>query len=376
MAGVYVHVPFCLRKCIYCDFFSVPEIGQTTAYVEALRKEMELRRDFLGEEPQTFYIGGGTPSLLPLTLLEGIVEAADRYFDLSHCTEFTLEANPDDLSPEYVRSLRSLPFNRISLGVQSFDDEVLRFLGRRHTARQALRAIDLCRLVGYENLSIDLIYGLPVAEKENSLEAALRLDLPHISAYHLTYEEGTPLYELLQKGLSPIDEEISASQFLYFHQRLSTAGYVHYELSNFAKEGCFSRHNTAYWKGEPYIGLGPSAHSFRGIRREANVRSLPLYLSSLSEGKLPCTVEKLSLTEQFNEYLITRLRTKWGIRMEEVSRLFGERFAESLCQNVKPFIDRGLLVGTEDTFHLTVDGMLLCDAILRSLILLDPIRRG
>jgi oxygen-independent coproporphyrinogen-3 oxidase len=341
------------------------------AYVKALGKEMELRRDYLGKSPQTFYIGGGTPSLLPLALLERVIEAANRYFDLSCCTELTLEANPDDLSPEYMRSLRFLPFNRISLGVQSFDDEALRFLGRRHTARQALQAIDLCRLSGYENLSIDLIYGLPVAEKESSLEAALHLDLPHISAYHLTYEEGTPLYELLQKGLSPMDEEMSASQFLHFHEQLSAAGYVHYELSNFAKEGCFSRHNTAYWKGEPYIGLGPSAHSFQGIRREANVRSLPLYLSSLSEGKLPCTVETLSLTEQFNEYLITRLRTKWGVRMEEVSRLFGERFAESLCQNARPFIDRGLLVNTGKTVRLTVEGMLLCDSILRELILLD-----
>jgi oxygen-independent coproporphyrinogen-3 oxidase len=332
---------------------------------------MELRQGFLTEAPQTFYVGGGTPSLLPFALLEGIVEAADRYFDLSHCTELTLEANPDDLSPEYLRSLRSLPFNRISLGVQSLDDEVLHFLGRRHTAHQALQAIDLCRLAGYENLSIDLIYGLPVAESESSLEVALRLDLPHISAYHLTYEEGTPLYELLQKGLSPIDEEVSASQFRYFHQRLSAAGYEHYELSNFAKKGHFSRHNTAYWQGKPYIGLGPSAHSFRGTRREANVRSLSLYLSTLSEGRLPCTVEELSLTEQFNEYLITRLRTKWGIRTEDVSRLFGEAFTENLYLHATPFIDKGLLVGTKDSLRLTIDGMLLCDTILRELILLD-----
>jgi oxygen-independent coproporphyrinogen-3 oxidase len=380
--GIYIHVPFCLTKCIYCDFFSLTDIRLMDAYLHALLKEMALRRDFLDRPPTTFYLGGGTPSLLPLQHLERIVEAADRHFGLAHCTELTLEANPDDLSPLYLRSLRSLPFNRISIGVQSFDDDALRFLRRRHTARQASRAIDQCRRYGFDNLSIDLIYGLPhgLPERWNrTLDHALRLNPPHISAYHLTYEEGTPLCQQLRQGLLPIDEDTSAEHFFLLRRRLIEAGYDHYELSNFAQPRRLARHNTAYWTGEPYIGLGPSAHSFDGTDRGANSPSLTAYLDALDRGTTPFSSEPLSPEERFNDLLITRLRTKWGIRTDEVRRRFGAERALNLRRDADPFIKRGLLDlveqkterdDQEQTLRLTPRGMLLCDAILRELIVL------
>jgi oxygen-independent coproporphyrinogen-3 oxidase len=358
---------------LYCDFFSDTEPAYREPYLSALVREMELRREYTGGEPlETVYFGGGTPSLLPASGFERIFEAVRRYFGMEHCREITLEANPDDMNPAYVRSLRSLPFNRISLGVQSFDAGDLLFLNRRHTREQAVRAVELCRENGFSNLSIDLMYGLPgqtAATWAANLEEALRLDVPHISAYHIIYEEGTALYRLWKEGkVSPVDEEVSVSLFTALADKLAGAGYVHYEISNFARPGYFSLHNSSYWKGEKYLGLGPSAHSYNGVSREWNVSSLPLYLKGVSAGKPDTEGETPDLPARYNEYVITRLRTVWGMRYADVSRLFGDEYLSFLRRQAEPFFRQGLLEGTKGGIRISRQGILLSDSIMRELL--------
>ena len=280
MAGLYIHIPFCAKRCLYCDFFSNTDMKFNEPYIDAAIREMELRQEYIGGEPlDTIYFGGGTPSQLQQADFERIFEAADRLFGTSSCTEITLEANPDDMTPEYVASLRNLPFNRISMGVQSFKEKDLRFLNRRHNREQALRAVGLCKENGIQNISIDLIYGLPgqtLEEWQENLDDAIRLEIPHISAYHLIYEEGTALYKLMEAGkVTPIEEDLSVTLFSTLINRLTEAGYLHYEISNFGRPGYFSRHNSSYWTGTKYIGIGPSAHSYDGESRQWNISSLP-----------------------------------------------------------------------------------------------------
>ena len=254
MAGLYIHIPFCSKRCLYCDFFSSTDLHFQKPFIDALIREMELRQNYLKQEPlETVYFGGGTPSLLPPETFNRLFDAIERLFGLGQCKEITLEANPDDLTPDYVAALRDLPFNRISMGIQSFQDKDLVFLNRRHTCRQAIQAVERCQANGLEEISIDLIYGLPgqtQAEWENNLEEALKLAVPHISAYHLTYEEGTALYKLLAAGkITPAGEEQSVSFFATLIDRLTASGYQHYEISNFALSGHHARHNSSYWKG-------------------------------------------------------------------------------------------------------------------------------
>ena len=290
MAGLYVHVPFCSKRCLYCDFFSNTEMRYKEPYVAALIREMALRAPYLAGEPiETIYFGGGTPSQLAASDFLQIFEAIQQHFTLTSSMEITLEANPDDLSSAYIRSLRTLPFNRLSMGIQSFHEDDLRLLNRRHTAAQAKEAVDRCQQAGLTNLSIDLIYGLPGQTQtawEDNLAQALALQVPHLSAYHLTYEEGTALYRLLEEGkVQPVDEELSLSLFHTLIDQLTQAGYQHYEISNFAKPGCYSRHNSSYWTGKAYLGLGPSAHSYNGQEREWNVASLPIYIKGIEAGE-------------------------------------------------------------------------------------------
>ncbi len=289
MAGLYIHIPFCAKRCLYCDFFSNTDMKFKEPYIDAAIREMELRQEYIGGEPlDTTYFGGGTPSQLQQADFERIFEAADRLFGTSSCTEITLEANPDDMTPEYVASLRNLPFNRISMGVQSFKEKDLRFLNRRHNREQALRAVGLCKENGIQNISIDLIYGLPgqtLEEWQENLDDAIRLEIPHISAYHLIYEEGTALYKLMEAGkVTPIEEDLSVTLFSTLINRLTEAGYLHYEISNFGRPGYFSRHNSSYWTGTKYIGIGPSAHSYDGESRQWNISSLPRYLQGIKAG--------------------------------------------------------------------------------------------
>ncbi|MGM9760668.1 MAG: radical SAM family heme chaperone HemW [Parabacteroides sp.] len=373
MAGLYIHVPFCTKRCLYCDFFSNTEMKYKGPYLNALVREMELRRDYLAGEPiETIYFGGGTPSQLEEEDFTRLFEAIDRWFTVKPGAEITLEANPDDLHPAYVSMLRRFPFNRISMGVQSFDDEDLRFLNRRHDRAQAIRAVELCRTAGLTNLSVDLIYGLPGQTPERwarNLEQALALDMPHLSAYHLIYEEGTALHRLLEAGdVTPVEEQVSVELFSLLIDRLTAAGYEQYEISNFARPGCFSRHNSSYWLGTPYLGLGPSAHSYNGQERSWNVSSLPIYIKGIREGNLPIEREYLSVETRYNDYIVTRLRTCWGIDLNEICTRFGEEYLLYCLREAERSIRRGLLVQKDSVLTLSREGIFISDGIMSDLL--------
>lgn len=373
MAGLYIHIPFCTKRCLYCDFFSNTDMKFKEPYVKAVIREMELRQEYIQGEPlETIYFGGGTPSQLQRPDFERIFEAADRLFGIRSCKEITLEANPDDITPEYMASLRDLPFNRISMGVQSFQEKDLRFLNRRHDREQALRAVGLCKENGIPNISIDLIYGLPgqtLEEWQENLDEAIRLDIPHISAYHLIYEEGTALYRLLEAGkVTPVDEELSVTLFSTLIHKLSEAGYLHYEISNFARPGYLSRHNSSYWTGKRYIGIGPSAHSYNGESRQWNISSLPRYLQGIETGTPDTEREELDIHTKYNDFIITGLRTMWGIRIADIREQFGEEKQAYLERQVATYLRQGLLIRQDDTLALSEKGIFISDGIMSDLL--------
>lgn len=373
MSGLYIHIPFCAKRCLYCDFFSNTEMKYKESYINAVIRELELRKAYTGGEPiETIYFGGGTPSQLQAKDFDRIFNAIYRLFDVSHCGEITLEANPDDMTPEYVSSLRTLPFNRISMGVQSFKEEDLRFLNRRHNRQQALQAVTLCKENGLSNISIDLIYGLPgqtQKEWEANIDQAIQLDIPHISAYHLIYEEGTALYKLKEAGkISPVDEEVSVALFTSLIDRLTASGYLHYEISNFARPGMISRHNSSYWTGKKYIGIGPSAHSYNGENRQWNVSSLPEYLRGVENGSPETEVETLDINTRYNDYIITGLRTMWGIQLDEIQQQFGKDKLIYCQKQAAPYINRGLLIQKEGVITLSGEGIFISDGIMSDLL--------
>lgn len=373
MAGIYIHIPFCAKRCLYCDFFSSTDMQFKTPYIQAIIREMELRKDYIDNEPiETIYFGGGTPSQLGKKDFEKIFDAINRIFDTSQCQEITLEANPDDMTPEYVASLQKLPFNRISMGVQSFQEKDLRFLNRRHNREQAIRAVALCKEHGISNINIDLIYGLPgqtLDEWSLNLEEAIQLDVPHISAYHLIYEERTALYKLLKEGgITPVDEELSVSLFSTLINRLTKAGYLHYEISNFARPGYISQHNSSYWLGKKYIGIGAAAHSYNGSNRLWSVSSLPLYLKGIATETPNVEIEELDENTQYNDFIITRLRTMWGIQLQKIKELFGEEKWNYLKQQAEPYLQQDLLNLQNETLKLSKKGIFISDGIMSDLL--------
>lgn len=373
MAGLYIHIPFCAKRCLYCDFFSNTDMKFKEPYVSAVIREMQLRQEYIGEEPlDTIYFGGGTPSQLQQADFERIFKAIDCLFNISSCKEITLEANPDDMTPEYVASLRNLPFNRVSMGVQSFKEKDLHFLNRRHDREQALRAVGLCKENGIQNISIDLIYGLPgqtLEEWQENLDDAIHLEIPHISAYHLIYEEGTALYKLMEAGkVAPIEEELSVTLFSTLINRLAEAGYLHYEISNFARPGYFSQHNSSYWTGKKYIGIGPSAHSYDGESRQWSISSLPHYLEGIRTGIPNIEIEKLDINTKYNDFIITGLRTMWGIRTANIREQFGEEKQAYLERQAATYLHQGLLIYENDTLTLSKEGIFISDGIMSDLL--------
>lgn len=373
MAGLYIHVPFCAQRCSYCDFYSQTDRKLILPFVDAVIRELESRCDYLGgEQIETVYFGGGTPSLLQPSDFRRIFDAIASFYDLSPCREITLEANPDDIDEAFLESLGQLPFNRISLGVQSFDDRELVFLNRRHDSSRALRAIDCCRQAGYHNLSIDLMYGLPNQSAETwqkSLSQAIELDIPHLSAYHLSYEEGTVLYRQLTAGrISPMDEDTSLLFFRLLIDCLREAGYLHYEISNFCRPDCFAQHNTAYWTGRKYLGIGPSAHSYDGASRQWNVASIKSYIEQVAAGIDCFEQEQIDAKTGYNDYVITRLRTMWGVRSDELQTMFGKYYAARFRSRAQRYIDRGLLRQESETFILTDEGICISDHIFADLM--------
>lgn len=385
MASIYVHIPFCQSRCIYCDFFSTTHIAEQQLYVECLEKELLQRRNEWPQHARTLsiYIGGGTPSTLPTPLLEHIFRTITQHYPVDTDAEVTLEANPDDVTPAWIEALRRTPVNRISMGVQTFNDDELQFLRRRHSSRQAIEAVRLLQQAGYRNLSIDLIYGLPgqtIEQWERNVDAALSLNIPHISAYSLMYEEGTPLTRMLDQGLiSEMDDEMSWQCYVLLCRKLRKAGYEHYEISNFAKPGMHSRHNSAYWTGEAYLGFGAGAHSYDGgTQRRGNIDSLQTYTSALKE--IPASgmddlcgsyyeVETLSPTDLYNEYVMTRLRTSRGFPLHELEQRFGTDAATHCTEMAQPHLQSGHLMIEEAHLRLTEQGIFVSNDVISDLFL-------
>ena len=350
MASIYIHFPFCKSRCIYCDFFSTTFLDLRSAYVEALKKEMEMQRGYLGSEPvKSIYLGGGTPSQMDVGMLSELFSCVYDLFDVVPGAEVTMECNPDDLNECYVGSMRELlPVNRVSIGVQSFNDARLSFLHRRHTASGAIEALLRCREHGYDNLSIDLIYGFPgqsLEEWEDDINQAVGLGVEHLSAYALMYEEGTALYRMLSSGLvEELDEEVSVSMYNLLLSKMISSGYRHYEISNFCKPGFHSRHNSGYWDGTHYLGIGAGAHSYNGSAREWNEPSIDLYLSGIIEGKGGYRGrEELDIRTRFNEWIMTSLRTSAGVNMTQLERQFGIEMKDALLDKATRYIQGGQL---------------------------------
>lgn len=373
MAGIYLHIPFCKKRCIYCDFYSSTLQKYQGAFVGTLCRELRQRKDYLKGEPvKTIYLGGGTPSLLQRTELEQLFSEIGKMYGLETCEEITIEANPDDLTEHYVKMLATLPINRLSIGIQTFNDDSLQLLNRRHTAKEAISAVKRCQDAGFQNISIDLIYGLPnetEAQWQYDLEQAVGLGVPHISAYSLTYEEGTALWKLRERQqVQEADEEQSLLFFKMLMDALKAAGFEHYEISNFCLPGYHSRHNSSYWEGIPYLGCGPSAHSFDGTSRQWNVASLKDYLCLMEEGKPTFEREELNLTTRYNEVVMTGLRTAKGIELTKLREQFGEKFYRYLLEMAKPCIDRKFLLITENRLHFTESGLFISDDIISDLM--------
>ncbi|SCD20113.1 Coproporphyrinogen III oxidase [Proteiniphilum saccharofermentans] len=372
MAGIYIHIPFCKIRCTYCDFYTGTNETQMDAFVDALCVEARIRKDEISEPVKTIYFGGGTPSRLRQEHFERIFDVLLHHYSIVPEVEITVEANPDDLSEAYVEMLSRLPLNRLSMGIQSFNDGELKFLSRRHSAQQAIDAVRRCQQHGFGNISIDLMYGLPQQTEEiwrHNLTQAIALDVPHISSYHLIYEEKTKMYRLLQAGrIKPAEEELSTAMFAMLIDRLTSHGYIHYEISAFGKEGHFSRHNSSYWKNEKYLGLGPAAHSFDGDNRTLNVPSLMRYIKGVESGVLDRETEHLSLSEKYNEAILTGLRTMWGLDLTELTACFGNEFHHYCMENARKYLDRNLLRIKDGRMKLTREGIFISDGIMSDLM--------
>ena len=367
--GIYIHVPFCQKRCIYCDFYSTTcGLEWKRSYVSALKREMLLRRTEIdASRVPSLYIGGGTPSQLPASLLLEMFQAIADNFTLADDAEVTIEVNPDDVTPQLIDTLRQTSVNRISMGVQTFSDELLRFLNRRHTSAQALRAVQLFREAGYDNISLDLIYGLPsqtLEDWKHDVQQLLSLDVPHISAYALSYEEGTPLSKMLADGsVEETSDELSWQMYEYLMNEAKASGMVHYEISNFAKPGMCAKHNSRYWDGSPYLGLGPGAHSYDGENiRRSNDMSLKDYIQASAD--VPHETEVLTPEERYDELVMTRLRTVRGLAFD---LLTPEQ--KSYClQMAEPHILNGSLLKEKDTLRLSRKGIFISNRILSDLM--------
>ncbi|MFO8235137.1 MAG: radical SAM family heme chaperone HemW [Bacteroidales bacterium] len=372
MSGVYIHIPFCKKKCPYCDFYSSTKDYSHLFYVEALKREIVLRSRSAGSYIGSVYFGGGTPSLLGPELISQIIEKIREAFKVDNEAEITIECNPDDLSLNYLQNLKAVGINRISLGTQSFNDNELKLLGRRHSVSANHNALGMVFSCGFENVSIDLIYGLPgssVDTIKKSISEALKYPVKHISAYHLTFEQNTRFYSLLKQGvLKELSEDESKEQYDMLVETLSNKGFEQYEISNFAKEKMYSRHNSIYWKGMPYIGVGASAHSFDGNTREWNVADVKEYIASLNNRIIPSEKEILTEDNKYNEYILTGLRTKWGINKKEILEKFGKQTLENIQTTAQKYIESGDMAENRGNYILTRKGFFIADYITSDLM--------
>lgn len=375
MAGIYLHIPFCKQACNYCNFHFSTSLRQKEDMIAAISQEIVLQKNYLEEQTvETVYFGGGTPSLLSADELMQLWDALESNFPRQELKEITLEANPDNLTADYIKALKDTPVNRLSIGIQSFHDKDLRYMNRAHDAREADYAVKAAQDKGFENISIDLIYGTPTMSDREWLEniaTAIALKVPHISAYALTVEPRTALAHAIAKGASrEPDNSQTAAQFQVLMEQLALAGYDHYEVSNFALPGKYAVHNTNYWMGKHYLGLGPSAHSFNTASRQWNVAHNAGYMKSiLSEGKVPFEQELLSFEDRFNEYMMTSLRTMWGADLEHIRTTFGDDQVTRLQAESEVYNNRGWMLQQEGKLILTPEGKLFADKIAAELFL-------
>ena len=374
MAGLYVHIPFCRKFCHYCDFYHVISDGDHASYIEALLKEADIRKEYLDSDIiSSIYLGGGTPSVFSLGELDKILSFLRKNYMFENDCEITIELNPDDISRNYVKGLKQLDINRLSLGIQSWRDEDLKMLNRRHDSKQISEALEIFENEGFDNVSADLIYGLPgmnVKDLEDNLKKTFSYNIKHLSAYLLSIEEGTVFYRMKKKGnLEETDEEESIAEFNRLIEITEEAGFIHYEISNFGKEGYFSVHNTNYWKQIPYIGLGPSAHSFNRYSRQWNLSDLKKYIKAVNNDIPFYEKEEIDLKTKFNEYILTSLRTMWGIDLEYVENTFEKEGYDYIINLSGKFINYGLMEQKEKALMLTNQGKMISDNIISEFIM-------
>ena len=374
MAGIYLHIPFCKSKCLYCNFFSVASLSSRQDFLRSLQKEIMIRKDFLaGKKIKTIYFGGGTPSLISSSEINSILENIRKVFSAEDTTEITLEANPDDINTRNLQDWQKAGINRLSIGIQSFADEDLAYLGRTHNGVQAERSVRLALENGFSNVSLDFIYGMPTLSDtvfETNLEKAVNLGIPHISAYALTVEPKTGLEVMIRKNrIQGPDEEKTVSRFRFLMQYLGSRNYEHYEISNFCLPGMYSQHNSSYWKGDDYLGLGPSAHSFNGTSRQWNVSSISQYIDLIGSCRLHFETEILTMSQKFNEYVMVSLRTIWGVSLDHINKTFGENSALHFKTRVLKYLESEEMLEHEEIFTLSDKGKLFADKISADLFL-------
>ncbi len=380
MAGIYIHIPFCKQACSYCDFHFSTSLKRKEEMLKAIKHELLLRKNELGNEQiETIYFGGGTPSLLTIDELHFLLAIIYENYTVVSNPEITLEANPDDLTTKKIKELAQSPINRLSIGIQSFFEDDLKFMNRAHTAEESKKCLVEAKKY-FNNITIDLIYGVPNMSNKKwlaNLQQAFELGIPHISSYALTVEEKTALHSFIKKGkVAPVDEELALKHFNILVEETEKQDFIHYEISNFGKSNYLSKHNISYWQGEKYLGIGPSAHSFNGIERSWNVSNNSKYIKDLVENELPSESEMLTVNNRFNEYIMTGLRTIWGISFEKVEKEFGARFLQLLKKNSQSFIEKGLLEIQQNSFLsktlvTTKKGKFLADGIASDLFIVN-----
>ena len=375
MSGIYIHIPFCRKKCHYCNFVSVASLKWQPDYIQAILKEIELQKSFYFPETpvETVYFGGGTPSVLSVSQVSEILDKLNSVFFLHNNSEITFEVNPDDATPEYLRSLKQAGINRLSIGTQSFHNSELEYLGRTHSAETSIKSVFAAKDAGFDNVSIDIIYGLPESvsgDPNYNIEQALIADVQHISAYSLTMEPGTILANLAEKNkMLPPDEELSVTHFRLYMKLLVEAGYEHYEISNFAKQGYRSKHNSAYWQNKAYLGLGAGAHSFDQDRRFINTGIITEYIRGILNDTPSRETEVLSINDRYNDYIITTIRTSDGCNLKDIYNQFGEEFGSYFLKNIQPLIEKQLIISEDSHYFLTENGKLWTDSVSEKLII-------
>ena len=373
--AIYIHIPFCKQACHYCDFHFSTSLKKKDEMVLALAKEIKLRAtEFKDEVVETIYFGGGTPSILQIADLRFLIDEVYRNYTVVENPEITVEANPDDLTEMRIIELSDNRINRLSIGIQSFFEDDLRLMNRAHNSEEAKKCLEIATKY-FDNISIDLIYGMPNMSHEKwlqNIEIALSFNVPHISSYALTVEPKTALHTFIQKGIIPQpDDEVAQEHFHLLVDKLEENGFIHYELSNFGKENYFSKNNSSYWLGKKYLGIGPSAHSYNGISRSWNVSNNSLYLKSIAENQLPSESETLSKTDRYNEYVMTGLRTIWGVSLKRIETEFGTSYLDYLNQQAAKYIEDHLLFVDDAILRTTKSGKFLSDGIASDLFMLN-----